>query len=199
MVFENYKRKTDIGDIVYVVLRAVLVSLMLSVIIMMMFGYKFMIVTSGSMTPQIPVGSLIIVKPCEYDDLELGDIVTMKKGGFYLTHRVHAWSLGKDVNNKEILVDETHPDYMINGYWITKGDASDTLDGRVYEDTVVGTMLWCCEPVGYVYRFIKYNTMYAAILLVLFAVEMSVASYITDYFRVVDIEEDEDDEEEVEE
>ena len=200
MVFENYKKKFDLGDAMYVLLRAVLVSLLLSVIIMMMFGYKFMIVVSGSMTPSIPVGSLVIVQPCDYDDLREGDVVTMQKGGYYLTHRVYRWAVGKDAGGNYIWAYEGDADYMVNGYWVTKGDASDTLDGRLQEHQVVGTVLWCCEAVGYVYRFIDNNRIYTAVLIGLFAIEMMVASYITDMFKVVDIEEDADeDDEDVEE
>ena len=206
MKFESYKNKIDIGDILYVIVRAILVSLLGSVLIMMMFGYRFMIVSSGSMTPTLPVGTLIIVKPIDYDDIQVGDILTMQKGGFHLTHRVHGKASGKDVNGNWVIVPPTiedeitgemvpNPEYE-DAYWITKGDANNNIDqAKVNESEVVGITIWSCEAVGYVYRFVKYNTVYSIVLLFLLMLEIGVASYIKDMVEVVDIEEDDEEDE----
>lgn len=202
MKFESYKNKIDIGDIIYVIVRAALVSLLGSVLIMMFFGYQFMIVSSGSMTPTLPVGSLVVVQPYDYDKLQEGDIVTMRRGGFYLTHRLYAKTTGKDYNGDWVLVPPTimedgvevpNPDYDA-AQWITKGDANNNVDEfRVYEEDVVGRVIFCFEPVGYIYRFVKYNTVYSIVVLLLIMLEIGVAGYIKDMVEVVDIEEDEED------
>jgi len=47
------------------IFRALAYALIATIAIMLMSGYKFMIVSSGSMEPTLPVGSLVIVSPCE--------------------------------------------------------------------------------------------------------------------------------------
>ena len=61
----------------YAILKSFALALGIVVLLAIIMGYKFMIVSSGSMAPTLPVGSLVMVTPCEYDDLELGDIVTI--------------------------------------------------------------------------------------------------------------------------
>ena len=195
MKFESYKTKVDIGDIIYVIVRGIMVSLLGTVLIMMMLGYNFMIVTSGSMTPTLPVGSLVIVQPIEYDELEEGDIITVNRGGFNVTHRIYGKAKGKDYNGDWVFMKKTDADYETSGYWVTKGDASDTPDKYyILEDELVGKVISCFESVGYIYRFVKYNTVYSVIILCLLMLELGVAGYIKDMVEVVDIEEDEDDE-----
>ncbi|MBO7219297.1 MAG: signal peptidase I [Clostridia bacterium] len=203
MKFESYKTKIDIGDIIYVIVRAIMVALLGTMLTMMAFGYNFMIVTSGSMTPTLPVGSLVIVQPIEYDELNEGDIITVNRGGFNVTHRIYGKASGKH-NGEWVYIPKTiddgngneipNPDYATSGYWVTKGDASDTPDKYyILEDELVGKVISCFESVGYVYRFVKYNTVYSVIILCLFMLELGVAGYIKDMVEVVDIEEDDED------
>lgn len=202
MKFESYKNKIDIGDLIYVIVRAILVAVLGTVIVMMMFGFNFMIVTSGSMTPTLPVGSLVIVQPCEYNDLKVGDIITVKRGPYNVTHRIYGRTTGKDYNGDWVFISPTiidehgneveNPDYS-SARWVTKGDAGDKVDQySIGEDDVVGKVTYCFEAVGYVYRFIRYNTVYSIIVLFLVMLEIGVAGYIKDMVEVVDIEEDED-------
>ena len=46
-------------------------------LVLYLFGIVPYVILSGSMEPTLPVGSLVIVTPCEYEDLVLNDIVTM--------------------------------------------------------------------------------------------------------------------------
>ena len=45
-----------------------------------LFGIKTYYVVSGSMEPQIPVGSMIYVRECEPSKLKEGDIITFSSG-----------------------------------------------------------------------------------------------------------------------
>ena len=49
-----------------------------------------MTVLTGSMTPEIPVGSVVLVRPVDPATLEVGDVATyVEKDDVFVTHRVH--------------------------------------------------------------------------------------------------------------
>ncbi len=73
------------------------------------FGYSQYIVTTGSMEPEIPAGSIILVKAQE--QYELGDVVTFRDSqGLTVTHRL----MGR-----------------VSGQFITKGDANNVEDSEL--------------------------------------------------------------------
>ena len=77
-----------------------------------MLGYQLYTVISGSMEPEIPVGSLVFIKDMEARDVEVDDVIAFYGGrdtNAIITHRV--------VKNK-----------VIEGEFITKGDANKTED-----------------------------------------------------------------------
>lgn len=78
-------------------------------------GYKLVYIESGSMEPTINKGSFIILRKCEYEDVEEKDIITFKTENGYVTHRL----IGVD---KEALRDGCE------AYLITKGDANNIAD-----------------------------------------------------------------------
>lgn len=83
-----------------------------------LFGYKPMMVMSGSMEPTFSADDLIIVKKCDIDKLKVGDVVTFKEDKKYITHRISR---------------------IINGNIITKGDANTIEDdGYVNSKTIQG-------------------------------------------------------------
>ncbi len=45
-------------------------------------------ITSGSMEPEIPVGSLVVVAPVQAEEVRTGDIVAFRAGGAVIVHRV---------------------------------------------------------------------------------------------------------------
>ena len=81
----------------FAILKSLLISLLISIALLVVLGYKFMIVSSGSMEPVMPVGSLVVVTPCDYEDLKLGDIVTMEGSGYNLTHRVYGKKIDGEI------------------------------------------------------------------------------------------------------
>lgn len=178
------------------ILKSLLISLMIVVVLMLISGYQFMIVTSGSMEPTMPVGSLVIVTPCDYEDLKEGDIVTMRLGsGMNLTHRV----VGKGVLSEKgelTYVKEGHPDYE-NALWCTKGDNSDTHDGPINGE-VVGVVKDSSifEFTGDLVRYIKGNVIVVIIFAVIFVVFFEAVNYLKNKMVVDDIESYEWEEEE---
>ena len=74
-----------------------------------LMGYQIYNVVSGSMEPEIPVGSVAYVKDAEPETIETGDVIAFQRGGSVITHRV--------VKNKKI-----------EGTFTTKGDANEKED-----------------------------------------------------------------------
>lgn len=92
-------------------------------------GYSIYRVSTGSMEPELAVGDVILVKECEIEDLEKGDIVTYKgiKGnmaGKIITHRI------------------VEAPYDIEGvsHVTTRGDANNMNDPPVPVDKIMGKM-----------------------------------------------------------
>lgn len=57
------------------------------------FGYSFMAVQTGSMTPEYPVGCVIVAKRCELSQLKVGDVISFYSSdpainGRVVTHRI---------------------------------------------------------------------------------------------------------------
>lgn len=71
------------------------------------FGYKPLIVMTGSMEPVYKVGSIIYYKKANIDDIKINDVITFENNNVLITHRV--------VN-------------IENNKFTTKGDANETKD-----------------------------------------------------------------------
>lgn len=98
-----------------------------------LMGYDIYEVVSGSMEPEIPVGSVIYVKATEPQAIEAGDIIAFVQNGSVVTHRVE--------ENR-----------YVEGEFVTKGDANSkedmepvkygSLEGKVvYHFPVLGSIM----------------------------------------------------------
>ena len=157
-----------------------------------------MIVSSGSMEPKLPVGSLIMSTPVEFEELELGDIVTMNKGGIYLTHRIEG---KRDANGKILPLpgeEGFSQEAWDNGFWYTQGDNSNTPDGILSEEELVGKVYeaHCYTWLGDVVMYIKANTMMLIIYSIILVAFIWVIFWVKDNLNPDDIECYETDEEE---
>lgn len=197
----------------YAIFKSLALALIGTIVIMLIAGYKFMIVSSGSMEPTLPVGSLVIVTPCNYEDLKEGDIVTMDAGGINLTHRIVGKYNGTEAGNSEKVtylsiescydeegnvIQELLDKYNAEEYWVTKGDNSDTVDGKLTRGIVgkvydAHAFTW----MGDLVRYVKANYQMLLILLVLFGVFVTVLEWLKNKMIPDDIEcyeyEDEED------
>lgn len=88
------------------------------------------------MHPTYPVGSVIIVCPTEFSQLENGDVITFLAGNnMTVTHRIY--QIDKD--NKTVS---------------TKGDNNNVEDNnRVTEDRILGKVVYSIQYLGYVSIF----------------------------------------------
>ena len=109
------KKKKNIGAIILRILAGIL---LIGVILMCvpltvprLFGYQIYTVISGSMEPEIPLGSLVYVKSADPETVVEGDVIAYygSTDGSIITHRV--------IYNQTVVKN-----------FVTKGDANDTED-----------------------------------------------------------------------
>lgn len=105
-----------------ILLLAVVVALCAPITIPQIAGYQVFNVISGSMEPEIPLGSVIYAKPVEPSTIQEGDVVAFYDGGGVIAHRV--------TTNRTSL-----------GELVTKGDANEVEDFTpVPYEAVVGVV-----------------------------------------------------------
>lgn len=98
-----------------------------------LLGLQAFAVTSGSMEPELPVGTAVYVKGAAFEDISEGDIITFLADGHgtKVTHRVTG------VKKEEQA-------------FTTKGDANDIADARpVNYENVVGKVIYFLPYTGY--------------------------------------------------
>ena len=122
------------------------IALLLPSVISRFIGFEIYNVTSESMAPVLPMGSIVLVRPVEWEDISAGDIVAFDSNGAVVTHRV--------VRRTEY-----------NMSLITKGDANEEEDinsapytsviGRVERSVpyLGGIMSAVATPLGKIYLF----------------------------------------------
>ena len=93
-------------------------------------GYEVYNVVSGSMEPEIPVGSILYVKPAEPESLEEAEVIAFQSGNAVVAHRV--------VKNK-----------LVEGELVTKGDANAGEDlNTVPYSAVIGRVEYHLPALG---------------------------------------------------
>lgn len=90
-----------------------------------LFGYTFFEVATGSMSPTINVGDVVIVKVAE--EVQENDIIVYKENENFITHRLI---------RKE------------DGKIITKGDANNSEDKAIEENNVLGKVVKIIPQIG---------------------------------------------------
>ena len=109
-----------------------------------------MIVQSGSMQPEIKMGSIVAVRPA--DDYKIGDVITFQvaKNKEPITHRIY-----------DIKVVGGEPKY------ITKGDANNAPDQReISQREIIGKVLFDIPYLGYVIDFAQKPIGFSLIIIV---------------------------------
>lgn len=122
-----------IANILSTLLIALLVIALAAVLISkLVFGVEMKAVLTGSMEPELSVGSLLIIKPAEYEKIEVGDDITYvrDKNLTLVTHRV----IKKDDETQKIT---------------TQGIANNSPDNPTSFENVVGKVVFHIPFVGY--------------------------------------------------
>lgn len=108
--------------------------------------YYIFQIASSSMETDLHIGDYIVV--FHTNDYKVGDIITFKENGVYITHRIHK------IEGDKI---------------ITKGDANETPDDSIEKDKVLGKVLFKLTLLSFI---IKNKYIIIAIILASFILEM---------------------------
>ncbi len=140
--------------VVWLVIVAVVVVLAAAVLVPRIAGATPYTVLTGSMRPSYPEGTLVVVKPVEFDEIGLGDVITyqLESGrATVVTHRVVGTANRFD--GEQVLV--------------TRGDANEDPDPeRVREVQVQGELWYSIPYLGYVNNAITGRQRQTAVLVV---------------------------------
>lgn len=104
-----------------------------TVLVLRVNGFQFLTVLSGSMEPELPVGSVIVVQPVgSYDSISVGDDVTFYAGtqGTVVTHRV----IDKDPETMTVT---------------TQGIANNAADAPIPYENIIGTVQFDIPVIGF--------------------------------------------------
>lgn len=123
--------------VAYVLLLAALLAALVLIVVPFATGSQTYAVLTSSMAPQYPPGTLIVVKPVDFAELEVGDVVTyqLESGKpAVITHRITG--ITSDQQGNRMLV--------------TAGDNNDAADPEpVREIQVRGKLLYAVPHAGY--------------------------------------------------
>ncbi|MCC8073337.1 MAG: signal peptidase I [Clostridiales bacterium] len=112
---------------------AIIAIIAIAFLVIKATGLQVFTIESGSMYPDYPINSLVLVKETDPSEIEVGDVITyvFNDDGVYVTHRV-----------VEIDADSQN--------FITKGDANTQNDSSpVYWGNVVGKVVFDVPMIGY--------------------------------------------------
>lgn len=116
----DYKKKKISGLIIPAVLAVVVVYFTSGY-----FKFQAMAIASGSMSPKIEKGDIVIIEKLtdnDFDDLKVGDIIAFKHRGVVVVHRL--------IDIKKLKNER---------YFYTKGDANDSADNySISKEEIVG-------------------------------------------------------------
>jgi signal peptidase I len=146
------RRLLNAGGYLVLALSLTLLASLLTVTATSLLGYSSYVIYSGSMEPTVKVGSLLLSRPVDANDLRVGDIITYRSPGnnTTLTHRI------LDMRQED-------------GEWAfkTKGDASLGPDpNEVILRGQVTKMAFDIPYLGYVVDFARSTPGIALFLLV---------------------------------
>ena len=97
------------------------------------FPIKPIAIATGSMEKEICVGDVAIIKKCNSNDVNVGDIIEYQMEGYTVVHRI----IEKRQNNGKFS-------------FITKGDNNNTPDrDEVKEDQLIGKVIFKIKYIGY--------------------------------------------------
>ncbi len=122
-------------------------------------GFNFFAVTSGSMEPTLPVGSLIYSGKYKLDDLKKEDIITFKvkdeeSGAVSIaTHRIEK-AIKDEIIKKPAEGEEGTEKKILKYEFVTKGDANNAADIKtVPSANIIGLYQWYIPKIGYITGF----------------------------------------------
>lgn len=136
------------------------------VAVMVAFGAKGYSVASDSMAPKLHKGDVVFVKDIPFEELEKGDVVTVRfksREGTY-THRI----VSIDYDKKEIR---------------TAGDNANTVDKESASDSqIIGKVIFSIPLLGYLSLLLT-NTSYVAVIAFFVLLVMAIGFVAGKYYK----------------
>ena len=155
-----FKTKNKIISIITTVIINILLAFVITLVAGFALGFKFYNIITGSMTPTMPVGTIVVVKNIDMAQVEVGDVITFNQGTSRITHRV----VEKVVRGNNVTL-------------YTQGDAAENQGSRetVTKNNFVGVVVFHVKGLGYVFETIKQNIIIitVAVVLALFIITYS--------------------------
>lgn len=147
-----YKSENKIVKTALIIVKNICLAALITLVASFAMGYKFLNILTGSMTPTLPVDTVVMVKHVPIEDVEVGDIVTFKAGENNVTHRV----VEKQVYGKKVTLK-------------TQGDAKENLGTRetVTENNFVGVVICHFPYLGVLLDLIRDNIIIITVCIVL--------------------------------
>lgn len=135
------------------------ISVYLLVALPILFGYKPLVVLSGSMEPTYKTGAIIYYEAS--NDIKKGDVIVFESGDdSFVTHRV---------------------DNIVDNKYVTKGDANETVDAELIEiQSIKGKAINFSIPyLGYYIQFVNINLWLIGIVVFILVSEFLVSNLKT--------------------
>ena len=133
-----------------------ILSVGISIIGLRICGVYIFAVETGSMGNEYPIGTMILVKSTDINKITEGNVITfvVDENLTVVTHRVV----------------ERNDD---KGYFITRGDANNTLDAPVSFENVIGKVVFKIEFIGYFFMLVRRskvkNCLYLVFVILVFS------------------------------
>jgi signal peptidase len=109
------------------------------------FGFSVLTITSGSMSPAIQSGDIVVVKPASIDAVDTGDVVLFTQGGDQVPtlHRVVGINeVETQITSRSTGVTTTTLDFRL----VTQGDANPAPDASPVDKHELRGKLWFRVP-----------------------------------------------------
>ena len=152
MTKNAFKKSNKVAGFVNLIVINFLLAFLITIVAGFVMGYKCFNIITGSMTPTMPVGTIVIVKNVDIASVEVGDVVTFTQGDSKVTHRV----VEKVVNRGNVML-------------YTQGDAAQNQGSRetVTKQNYVGVVVFHVKYLGYLFEIIRDNIIYIVVAAVL--------------------------------
>lgn len=109
----------------------ILLAVALLFVVSFLQGYRLLVISSGSMTPSLGIGDIIVIEPRSIQSISVGDIVAFSNGVNIIVHRVV-----NEASDGDCLV--------------TRGDANDVNDPLwACSNTILGRVVFRVPYIGY--------------------------------------------------
>ena len=159
---DSINKRKKYANTVKKVLAVILVILIYNIILIFisaendgieLFGYRAYVITSDSMEPAINNGDAIVVKNCEEEDLQTGDVITFEQNQKIITHRIQ--KIEEDQTTKEKT-------------YITKGDNNNIEDSEnIKYSAIIGKCILTIPYLGKIILVLENKLIILIIILII--------------------------------